>query len=240
MSTDDLMEIQPTARPVRGDHHPGRHRRAARRSSPPTAPTAPSATPIPWRNSRPWSRPPPRACSSPGRAAIELAGDTATGTQPLCFVDHATHEMRIGYYNDTYVRTAGGWRLRTRAMTFIRRNGAHDSGPPARLPARANGDSAAMNVSGRRRVPGGPAGLAGRATTCPPGPTDSLDGQVAQLARVRRALYDAGWMRYGWPAEVGGLGGPGRAAGGARRGGRQRATWPSPASTRWSRSSPRR
>ncbi len=39
-------------------------------------------------------------------------------------------------------------------------------------------------------------------------PGHSLDGQVAQLARVRRALYDAGWMRYGWPAEVGGLGGP--------------------------------
>ncbi|MET8976516.1 acyl-CoA dehydrogenase family protein [Streptomyces sp. NPDC004539] len=35
-----------------------------------------------------------------------------------------------------------------------------------------------------------------------------LDAQVAQLARVRRALWDAGWMRYGWPAEVGGLGGP--------------------------------
>ena len=41
-----------------------------------------------------------------------------------------------------------------------------------------------------------------------PGPDHSLDGQVAQLARVRRALYDAGWIRYGWPAEVGGLGGP--------------------------------
>ena len=41
-----------------------------------------------------------------------------------------------------------------------------------------------------------------------PGPDDSLDGQLAQLARVRGALYDAGWMRYGWPAEVGGLGGP--------------------------------
>ncbi|WP_112105227.1 acyl-CoA dehydrogenase family protein, partial [Parafrankia sp. Ea1.12] len=41
-----------------------------------------------------------------------------------------------------------------------------------------------------------------------PGPDHSLDGQVAQLARVRRALYDAGWMRHGWPAEVGGLGGP--------------------------------
>jgi hypothetical protein len=36
--------------------------------------------------------------------------------------------MRIGYYNDTYLRTGAGWRLRTRAMTFIRRNGAHDPG----------------------------------------------------------------------------------------------------------------
>jgi alkylation response protein AidB-like acyl-CoA dehydrogenase len=41
-----------------------------------------------------------------------------------------------------------------------------------------------------------------------PGPDHSFDAQVAQLARVRRALYDAGWMRYGWPAEIGGLGGP--------------------------------
>jgi alkylation response protein AidB-like acyl-CoA dehydrogenase len=41
-----------------------------------------------------------------------------------------------------------------------------------------------------------------------PGPDRSLDGQVAQLARVRRALFDAGWMRYGWPAQVAGLGGP--------------------------------
>ena len=31
---------------------------------------------------------------------------------------------------------------------------------------------------------------------------------MAQLARVRRALWDAGWMRYGWPVSVGGLGGP--------------------------------
>jgi alkylation response protein AidB-like acyl-CoA dehydrogenase len=36
----------------------------------------------------------------------------------------------------------------------------------------------------------------------------SLDAQVTQLACVRRALYDAGWMRYGWPESVGGLGGP--------------------------------
>jgi len=41
-----------------------------------------------------------------------------------------------------------------------------------------------------------------------PGPDQSLEGQIAQLARVHGALFDAGWMRYGWPVEVGGLGGP--------------------------------
>jgi alkylation response protein AidB-like acyl-CoA dehydrogenase len=41
-----------------------------------------------------------------------------------------------------------------------------------------------------------------------PGPDHSLEAQIAQLGRVHRALYDAGWMRYGWPLEVGGLGGP--------------------------------
>ncbi|MEU1511474.1 acyl-CoA dehydrogenase family protein [Streptomyces sp. NPDC005811] len=42
----------------------------------------------------------------------------------------------------------------------------------------------------------------------PVGDDGGLDAQVGQLARVRRALWAAGWMRYGWPAEVGGLGGP--------------------------------
>lgn len=41
-----------------------------------------------------------------------------------------------------------------------------------------------------------------------PGPDRSLEGQIHQLARVHRALYDASWMRYGWPEKVGGLGGP--------------------------------
>ena len=72
----------------------------------------------------------PKGLFLTGTPVIELSGDTGTGTQPLCFVDHATHELRIGYYNDTYLRTADGWRLRTRAMTFIRRSGAHDSGRP--------------------------------------------------------------------------------------------------------------
>ncbi|MFI1213529.1 acyl-CoA dehydrogenase family protein [Streptomyces sp. NPDC020802] len=41
-----------------------------------------------------------------------------------------------------------------------------------------------------------------------PGEDRDLDAQVAQLARVRHALWQADWMRYGWPHEVGGLGGP--------------------------------
>ena len=42
-----------------------------------------------------------------------------------------------------------------------------------------------------------------------PGPlaTDTLDGQMAQLTRVKRSTYEAGWMRWGWPERVGGLGG---------------------------------
>ena len=72
----------------------------------------------------------PKGLFLTGTAAVEVTGDEATGTQPLCFIDQSTHDMRIGYYDDTYRRTAGGWRLRTRSMTFIRRSGAHDSGRP--------------------------------------------------------------------------------------------------------------
>ncbi|VBA61391.1 nuclear transport factor 2 family protein [Mycobacterium attenuatum] len=72
----------------------------------------------------------PKGLFLTGTALLELDGDAGTGTQPLCFVEQATHDMRIGYYRDTYVRTAAGWRLKTRAMTFIRRNGVHDSGRP--------------------------------------------------------------------------------------------------------------
>ncbi|BDB45010.1 MULTISPECIES: acyl-CoA dehydrogenase family protein [Mycobacterium] len=41
-----------------------------------------------------------------------------------------------------------------------------------------------------------------------PGPDHSLQGHMRQFGRVSAALYEAGWMRYGWPVEVGGLGGP--------------------------------
>ena len=63
-----------------------------------------------------------------GPPVLELDGDTGTGEQPLCFVDQKDHAMRIGYYTDTYRRTTDGWRLRTRAMTFLRKSGERDSG----------------------------------------------------------------------------------------------------------------
>jgi len=37
-------------------------------------------------------------------------------------------------------------------------------------------------------------------------PTD-LDGQFAVLGELQRLLFDAGWLRWGWPEELGGLGG---------------------------------
>lgn len=43
--------------------------------------------------------------------------------------------------------------------------------------------------------------------TPPPG-DHSLDAHQVQHSRVLRALYDAGWMRWGWPESAGGLGGP--------------------------------
>jgi hypothetical protein len=65
-----------------------------------------------------------------GTPALELGADSGTGEQPLCFVDQTTHAMRIGWYTDTYRRTNRGWRLATRSMTFLRRNGTADSGRP--------------------------------------------------------------------------------------------------------------
>jgi hypothetical protein len=63
-----------------------------------------------------------------GPPAFELDGDAGRGEQPLCFVEQQSHDMRIGYYTDTYRRTDEGWRLATRSMTFLRKSGARDSG----------------------------------------------------------------------------------------------------------------
>ncbi len=72
----------------------------------------------------------PKGLFLTGTPVVELDGDKGTGSQTLCFVDQTTHDMRIGWYTDSYRRTERGWRLQTRAMTFLRRNGARDSGKP--------------------------------------------------------------------------------------------------------------
>jgi len=41
----------------------------------------------------------------------------------------------------------------------------------------------------------------------PDGHAAHLDAQMAQLTKVKRAAYDAGWIRWGWPERVGGFGG---------------------------------
>jgi len=39
-------------------------------------------------------------------------------------------------------------------------------------------------------------------------PPGTLDDHIAQMQRVKRLLFDAGWMQFGWPERVGGRGGP--------------------------------
>lgn len=71
---------------------------------------------------------------------VDFAADgvTATGVQHYVFVEQATHQMRLAWYSDEYVRTADGWRIRSRSTTFMRRRGGFDSGnahDPARFVA---------------------------------------------------------------------------------------------------------
>jgi hypothetical protein len=70
----------------------------------------------------------PKGLYLTGTPALTLDGDTGSGVVPLCFVAQTDHEMRMGWYTDSYVRLDGRWRLATRAMTFLRRSGARDSG----------------------------------------------------------------------------------------------------------------
>lgn len=59
---------------------------------------------------------------------VDFDGDGATGKQHFVFIDQATHAMRLGWYNDEYVRTADGWRIAKRSTTFMRKHGGFDSG----------------------------------------------------------------------------------------------------------------
>ena len=72
----------------------------------------------------------PKGLFLTGTPVLDLDREAGTGTgyQTLCFVEQTTQHMRIGWYTDTYRRTEKGWRLHTRAMTFLRKSGARDSG----------------------------------------------------------------------------------------------------------------
>ncbi|MFV2174062.1 nuclear transport factor 2 family protein [Actinomadura sp. LOL_016] len=72
----------------------------------------------------------PKGLFLTGTPVLDLDGDAGSGEVPLLFVDQTSHHMRMGWYTDTYRRTEGGWRLRTRTMTFLRRHGGADSGRP--------------------------------------------------------------------------------------------------------------
>ena len=89
----------------------------------PTAPTARSVTCTRLKTFRRLVAAAPKGLFMTGTPAMTLTVDTGTGYQTLCFVDQTNHNMRIGWYTDTYERTASGWRLKTRAMTFLRRSG---------------------------------------------------------------------------------------------------------------------
>ncbi|HZQ86318.1 MAG TPA: acyl-CoA dehydrogenase family protein [Acidimicrobiales bacterium] len=45
------------------------------------------------------------------------------------------------------------------------------------------------------------------AELAPPAEDPTLADHMAHLSQVKRLTFDAGWMRYGWPESVGGLGG---------------------------------
>jgi hypothetical protein len=59
---------------------------------------------------------------------VEFDGERATGMQHYIFIDQTTHAMRLGWYNDEYVRTPDGWRIHRRSTTFMRKHGGFDSG----------------------------------------------------------------------------------------------------------------
>jgi hypothetical protein len=59
---------------------------------------------------------------------VEMDGDRASGMQHFVFIDQQTHAMRLGWYNDEYLRTPDGWRIHRRSTTFMRKHGGFDGG----------------------------------------------------------------------------------------------------------------
>jgi hypothetical protein len=51
---------------------------------------------------------------------LTIDGDRATGMQGFLFVERDGHAIRMGRYDDTYVRLDGEWRFASRKISFIR------------------------------------------------------------------------------------------------------------------------
>ena len=62
--------------------------------------------------------------------ALTLALALAPAAPGCATMRHNAPSPDLRPCTDGYAYTADGWRLKTRAMTFIRRSGVHDSGRP--------------------------------------------------------------------------------------------------------------
>ena len=55
-----------------------------------------------------------------GIPQILVDGDRATGLQNFIFVEADGHGLRIGYYDDEFVRLESGWHFASRKIKFIK------------------------------------------------------------------------------------------------------------------------
>ena len=120
-----------------------------------------------------------------GPPVLELDGDVGTGQQPLCFVDQTNHDMRIGYYTDTYRRTDTGLAAAHPVDDLPaqeRSTGLRTAARPD--PARSGGSLMELDEF-RTSLD---AWLDQNTTVLAPDPgaIGTLDGQMAQLSRVKR------------------------------------------------------
>ena len=161
-------------------------------SSRPTSSTARSARPYTLDRFPALLAAAPRGQFIGNMPVVEFDGDRATGMQHFIFIDQQTHAMRLGWYNDEYLRTSDGWRIRQprhhlhaqarrfrfRATTRSARRALkaqHDGAPEDHQRRRSRRRAAAL-------VAGAPPGLDARARSA------RRAGAVGRLLARRRAL----------------------------------------------------
>ena len=142
----------------------------------------------------------PKGLFMTGTALVELDGDTATGhaAAVLHRAFAARHAHRVLQRH-----------LRPHRRGLAAEDQSHDIHPAKRRPrpreAARDRPTVCMNVAEFRS---NLRAWLDENDLTPPPDDHSLDAHHAQHSRVLSALYDAGWMRWGWPESAGGLGGP--------------------------------